>query len=78
MVLTAQAPAGWVTVRATQQAPILSGFASVQPGTPVTIAALQAGVLTGLSVVPGETVQPGQIIGQLGGPQIAAALATAQ
>ncbi|MBU6420233.1 MAG: HlyD family efflux transporter periplasmic adaptor subunit, partial [Proteobacteria bacterium] len=28
--------------------------------------------------VPGETVQPGQIIGQLGGPQIAAALATAQ
>ncbi|MDE8342932.1 MAG: HlyD family efflux transporter periplasmic adaptor subunit [Acidocella sp.] len=78
LALTAQAPAGWITVRTTQQAPILSGFASVQPGTPVTITALQAGVLTSLSVVPGEAVQPGQIIGLLGGPQIAAALATAQ
>ncbi|MDE1905261.1 MAG: HlyD family efflux transporter periplasmic adaptor subunit [Rhodospirillales bacterium] len=78
LALTAQAPAGWVTVEATQQAPVLSGFASVQPGTPVTITALQAGILMGLSVVPGESVQPGQTIGQLGGPQIAAALATAQ
>ncbi len=78
LVLTAQAPAGWVTVQATQQAPILSGFAAVQPGTPVTVMALQAGVLTSLSVLPGESVQPGQTIGQLGGPQIAAALARAQ
>ena len=78
LVLTAQAPAGWVTVQATQQAPLLSGFATVQPGTPVTIMALQAGILTSLSVVPGDTVKPGQMIGQLGGPQIAAALATAQ
>ncbi|GAN80584.1 efflux RND transporter periplasmic adaptor subunit [Acidocella aminolytica] len=78
LVLTAQAPSGWVTVRTTQQAPILSGFAAVQPGTPVTIAALQPGVLTSLSITPGETVQPGQTIGLLGGPQIAAALATAQ
>ncbi|MDE8347013.1 MAG: HlyD family efflux transporter periplasmic adaptor subunit [Acidocella sp.] len=78
LVLTAQAPAGWVTVRATQQAPILSGFASVQPGTPVTITAQQAGVLTSLSITPGESVRPGQSIGLLGGPQIAAALATAE
>ena len=78
LALTAQAPAGWVTVRATQQAPVLTGFASVQPGTPVIVAALQAGVLTSLSVVPGETVRAGQTIGLLGGPQIAAALATAQ
>ena len=77
-VLTAQAPAGWLTVRATQQAPTLSGFASVQPGMPVTITALQAGVLTSLSIMPGESVRPGQAIGQLGGPEIAAALATAQ
>jgi multidrug efflux pump subunit AcrA (membrane-fusion protein) len=39
---------------------------------------LQAGVLANLSVVPGESVRPNQTIGQLGGPQIAAALATAQ
>ncbi len=78
LALTAQAPASWVTVQATQQAPILSGFASVQPGAPITITALQAGVLTSLSVVPGESVKPGQTIGQLGGPQIAAALATAR
>ncbi len=74
LALTAQAPAGWVTVRATQQAPILTGFANVQPGTPVTITALQAGVLSSLSVLPGETVQPGQTIGLLGGPQIALGL----
>ena len=78
LVLTAQAPAGWVTVQATQQAPLLSGFATVQPGTPVTITALQAGILTSFSVVPGDTVKPGQMIGQLSGPQINAALATAQ
>ncbi|MDE1896161.1 MAG: HlyD family efflux transporter periplasmic adaptor subunit [Rhodospirillales bacterium] len=78
LALTAQAPVGWVTVEATQQAPVLSGFASVQPDAPITITALQAGVLTSLSVVPGETVRPGQTIGQLGGPQIAAALATAR
>ncbi len=78
LALTAQAPAGWVTVQATQQSPLLSGFASVQPGTPVTITALQAGILANLSVVPGENVWPNQAIGQLGGPQIAAALATAQ
>ncbi|MDE2239893.1 MAG: efflux RND transporter periplasmic adaptor subunit [Rhodospirillales bacterium] len=78
LAVTAQAPTGWITVQATQQAPILSGFAAVQPGTPVTVAALQPGVLTSLFVMPGETVQPGQTIGRLGGPQIAAALATAQ
>ncbi|WP_234729581.1 HlyD family efflux transporter periplasmic adaptor subunit [Acidocella facilis] len=78
LTVTAQAPTGWVTVRAIQQAPILSGFATVQPGTPVTITALQPGMLASLSVVPGESVQPGQTVGQLGGPQIAAALATAQ
>ncbi len=78
LAITAQAPAGWVTVKATQQAPILSGFASVQPATAVAIAALQPGILTSLSVAPGETVQPGQSIGQLGGPQIVAAMATAQ
>lgn len=77
LALTAQAPTGWVTVQATQQAPVLSGFASVQPGTAITITALQAGVLTNVSAVPGEHVQPGQSIAQLGGPQIAAALATA-
>ncbi|OYV37381.1 MAG: hypothetical protein B7Z80_13015 [Rhodospirillales bacterium 20-64-7] len=78
LTLTAEAPAGWVTVRVTRQAPSLSGFAAVQPGTPVIITALQPGALTSLSVMPGETVRPGQIIGQLGGPQIAAALAKAQ
>lgn len=78
LALTAQAPAGLVTVRAAQQSPLLSGFASVQSGIPITITALQAGILTSLSVVPGESVRPGQAIGQLGGPQIAAALATAQ
>ncbi|MBU6449693.1 MAG: HlyD family efflux transporter periplasmic adaptor subunit [Rhodospirillales bacterium] len=78
LAVSAQAPAGWVTVRATQQASILSGFASVQPGTAVTITALQAGVLTSLSVAPGEAVNAGQAIGRLEGPQIAAALAAAE
>ncbi|MDD2704292.1 MAG: efflux RND transporter periplasmic adaptor subunit [Acidocella sp.] len=78
LAVIAQAPSGWVTVQATQQAPVLSGFASVQPGTPVTITALQSGMLASLSVAPGEHVQPGQTIAQLGGPQIEAALATAQ
>jgi biotin carboxyl carrier protein len=78
LVLTAQAPVGWVTVRVTQQAPVLSGFAEVEPGTPVTLTALRAGVLTGLAVEPGARVQPGEAIGHLGGPQIAAALASAQ
>jgi len=78
LALTAQAPVGWVAVRATEQSPVLSGFASVQPGTPVTITALQAGVLASLAVAPGDVVRPGQTIGRLGGPQIAAALATAQ
>lgn len=78
LALTAQAPTGWVTVQATQQAPVLSGFASVEPGTAITITALQAGVLTNFSAVPGEHVQSGQTIGLLSGPQIAAALATAQ
>ena len=78
LALTAQAPVGRVTVRVTLQAPSLSGFAIVQPGTPVKITALQAGVLTSLAVAPGESVHPGQTIGRLSGPQIAAALATAQ
>ncbi|WP_081822281.1 efflux RND transporter periplasmic adaptor subunit [Acidocella facilis] len=78
LALTAQAPGGWVTVRTSQFAPVLSGFASVQPGAPVPITALQAGVLTSLAVVPGESVRPGQPIGLLGGAQLAAALATAQ
>ncbi len=78
LALTAQAPAGWVTVQATRETPHLSGFAAVQPGTAVTIAAVQPGMLTSLAVVPGESVRPGQIIGRIGGPQIRAALATAQ
>ena len=77
LALTAQGPAGWVTVRATQQAFVLTGFAAVQPGTPVIITAVQPGVLTNLSVVPGETVRAGQAIGRLEGPQIAAAMAAA-
>ncbi|OYV29264.1 MAG: hypothetical protein B7Z81_15230 [Acidocella sp. 20-61-6] len=76
--LTGEAPPGWVTVYATQQAPVLSGFAAVQPGTDVSITALQQGVLISLTVAPGESVQPGQTIARLGGPEIAAALVDAQ
>ncbi len=76
--LTGEAPPGWVTVHATQQAPVLSGFAAVQPGTDVTINVLQPGILTSLSVAQGESVKPGQLIGHLGGPEIAAALEEAQ
>ncbi|WP_298263492.1 efflux RND transporter periplasmic adaptor subunit [Acidocella sp.] len=76
--LTGQAPSGWVTVHATQQSPVLSGFAAVQSGTDVTIIAQQQGVLTGVTVAPGTSVQPGQTIARLGGPEIAAALAQAQ
>lgn len=78
LALTALAPPGWVTVQATEQSPVLAGFASVQPGTPLTITAMQSGVLTRLSVMPGESVQRGEAIGQLGGPQLEAALATAE
>ena len=78
LVLTAQAPAGWITVRATQQAPHLWGFAVVRPGTPIIITALRAGALVSLAVASGETVRPGQTIGRLGGPRIAAALARAR
>ncbi|WP_234731806.1 efflux RND transporter periplasmic adaptor subunit [Acidocella facilis] len=76
--LTGEAPPGWVTVHVTLQAPVLSGFAAVQPGTDVTITALEQGVLTTLTVAPGESVRPGQTIAHLGGPEIAAALEEAQ
>ena len=76
--VTGAAPPGWVTVHATQQAPVLSGFAAVQPGTDVTINVLQPGILTSFSVAQGESVKPGQLIGHLGGPEIAAALVEAQ
>lgn len=78
IVLMAQAPPGWVTVRAAQQPFQLSGFAAVQPATPVTVTSVQTGTLTALTVEPGEMVQKDQPIGRLGGPQIAAALVQAQ
>jgi multidrug resistance efflux pump len=78
LALSAQAPPGWVTVRVSRQAPVVSGFASVEPGTAITITATQTGLLTSLLVAPGDSVRPGQVIGGLGGPQIIAALAKAQ
>lgn len=77
-VTAGQAPPGWATVRAARQAPVLSGFATVKTAPDVIVTAVQPGVLTTLAVAPGDTVRPGQLIGRLGGPQIAASLAEAQ
>lgn len=79
------APVTWIVARSATQTPEVSAFASVQSSGIITIAPSQDGNVTALDVLPGETVEAGQIIARLSGPQAeaasvqaAAALASAQ
>ena len=76
--LAAPASVNWVAAQSAPQTPEISAFASEQPGGVFTVTSVQPGVVSGLAVLPGQGVAPGQVIARLGGPQVAAALAQAQ
>ncbi len=53
-------------------------YAQVEPVSVLPLVAVQAGVVTGLEVVPGASVRAGQKLGDLTGPEIEAAQAQAE
>ncbi|HQT64560.1 MAG: hypothetical protein B7Z75_05705 [Acidocella sp. 20-57-95] len=71
-------PTNWVTATAVSEAPQISGFASAQPNSLITISPSQAGIITRVDIVPGQSVAAGQVIAILGGPQIDAATTQAE
>jgi len=55
--------------------PRLRAYAEVEPISVAGLRAAQTGVLEGLTVVPGEAVEAGALLGRLQGPEMAAELA---
>ena len=45
-------------------------YAQVEPIAALPVRAVEAGVVAGLKIVPGESVQAGQKLAELGGPEI--------
>jgi cobalt-zinc-cadmium efflux system membrane fusion protein len=71
----AYADSGVVAARAMTVTTRLTTYARVEPIAVLHLRAAQAGVVTGLAVLPGETVKAGAIVGHLSGPEIDALLA---
>lgn len=66
--------AGYVTVQLAAMAPRLEAYGQVEPISALPVSAAQAGVITGLKVLPGTQVRAGQTLAYLEGPEIAALL----
>lgn len=60
----------WVVAASAIQTPMLNAFAVAQPAQAVTVVAAVAGVLEGLTVLPGTVVRANDEIARLVGPQI--------
>ena len=69
---SAHAGAGAVTARVQPVAAQYRAFAQVAPIAVLPLRAQQAGVVTGMQVLAGESLKAGQNIGVLGGPEIQA------
>ena len=68
----------WVAATTMSQAPQLTAYASVQSSGLVTISAAEAGIISGFKLQPGQRVAAGQIVAELGGPQVEAATVQAE
>lgn len=78
LVLTAtlvRADAGVVKARSRTVSTLLSGYARVEPIALLELNAAQTGVITGLKVLPGESVSAGSVLGRLTGPIVEQAIA---
>lgn len=71
----ARADSGTVPARARTITTHLSAYARVEPITLVRLKALQAGIVTGFAILPGQTVKAGAVLGHLSGPAVASLLA---
>lgn len=63
-------PPNWVTVQARTMTPQLDSYAQVESIGALPVNAAEAGVVSGLNVVPGMKVRAGQALAQLSGPSI--------
>ncbi len=64
----------YVTVHAQSVPRILSAYGQVEPIATVQVRTVDAGTLVGLRIVPGSAVQPGEVLGRMGGPRMRALL----
>jgi RND family efflux transporter MFP subunit len=71
----ARADAGTLKARAVTIHTRLAGYGRVEPMTVLKLKAPQTGVVSGLTVLPGEAVDAGTVLGRLTGPAVEAALA---
>lgn len=65
---------GTVTVQLRAMTPHVNAYAQVEPISTLPVSAAEAGVLSGLKVVPGMHVYAGEVLAQLQGPSIRALL----
>lgn len=72
------APADTLRVQAQAFTPIVAAFARVEPMAAVPVQAIAPGIVTHLTALPGTTIRRGQVLAQLGGPEIEAALTRAK
>lgn len=71
----ARADTNVVTVQAQTVTNQFEAYAQVEPVALLPVRAAEAGIVTGLEIIPGATVQAGQKLAELGGPEIQALLA---
>ena len=77
-VHAAGAPKGMVRVRRRTVTRELKAYAQVVPRSLLPVRATLAGTIAGLTVEPGDTVQAGELLARLTGPQPASLLAERQ
>lgn len=70
----ARADTNFVTVQAQTVTNQFEAYAQVEPVALLPMRAAEAGIVTGLEIVPGATVPAGQKLAELGGPEIQALL----
>lgn len=71
----ARADSGVVNARASTVSIRLTGYARVESVALLELSASQTGVVTGLDLLPGDTVAAGHVLGRLTGPAVEQALA---
>ena len=71
----ARADTNVVTAQAQTVTNQFEAYAQVEPVALLPLRAAEAGIVTGLEILPGATVQAGQKLAELGGPEIRALLA---
>jgi len=69
-VATTASEAGTMTVRAQALAQILPAYGQVEPIAPLSVHAIEAGVIADMKVVPGSQVKAGEALATLTGPEI--------